>query len=445
MRIVSQSLPFLALSIAVFGTAGSAHAGQGTKHQDPGLNKTVSGERLLTSPLGIHSIVPAYRRVQDTALCLRSFDPTRAGCFAAANIRATVLGAFPYSVNGLTPNDISSLYAYPKPQWQGTMGMGQTVAIVVAHDYASAESDLAVYRKYYGLPPCSSAGGCLTKVGAAATGQSGQTGTGTSVSANPTTPNAIGWAAETDVDTEMVSAVCPNCRITIAEAATDSMSDLTKAVATAIASGATIVNTSFGAPESAADLAFAPTYNSPNVKIVSAAGDWGYGVYFPAADTNVIAVGGTSIQVLGSLVSETVWSRTGSGCSQYFAKPSWQKDPGPAWLTCKNRTVADVAAIADPNTGVAMYDSSLFGAAGGGWTIVGGTSVSAPIVSGMYALSGQVGPGLGAQILYALHFLSFLSITSGSNGTCYPTYLCTGGIGYNGPTGNGVPQGLSGF
>ncbi len=442
MRLVSKALPF-ALSLVAFAIPSVVQAAQTIVQS--GQWRAASGERVLRRPLGAHSIVTAARRATPVALCSRPRDVRTAGCFAAAILRSGPMAAFPDSVNGLTPNDLSSLYSYPGPQAQGVLGAGATIAVVVAGDYANAEADLAIYRQYYGLPTCSSASGCLTKVGAAAPGQAGASGSPTSVSANPTTPNAIGWAAETDVDTQMVSAVCPNCRIVIAEAASASLGDLTTAVSAAIAAGATIVNTSFGAPESVADVSLAPTYESPKVKVVAAAGDWGYGVYFPAADPKVVAVGGTSIQTAGSAVSETVWAGTGSGCSRYFSKPAWQNPIVLSLQVCPNRTVADTAAVADPKTGVAFYDSTLYGAAGGGWAIVGGTSVSAPIVAGMFALSGQAGQGLGAQVFYNLHYLAFLTIATGSNGSCSPAYLCNGGLGYNGPTGLGVPQGLTGF
>ncbi len=351
---------------------------------------------------------------------------------------------FPDSVFGLTPADLSSLYAYAAPGAQGNAGTGQTVAIVVAGDYALAESDLGAYRTRFGLPACTSANGCLMKVGAGATAVASQTAASTSVSAHPTTANAIGWAGETDTDTEIVSAVCPKCKIMIAEAASDSMVDLGKAVEAAIAANASIVNVSFGAPESSNDVAWSSQYNGMrHVKLVAAAGDWGYGVYYPASDPSAIAVGGTSLSVSGSTITETAWSGTGSGCSGFFSNPGWQHPPSVGG-TCTRRNVTDVSAVADPLTGVAIYDSSLFGSFGG-WAIFGGTSVSAPIIAGMNALAGHTAQGQGAQLLYGSASSAFLPVTSGANGTCSPQYLCTAVPGYNGPAGLGVPQGLGGF
>ena len=121
----------------------------------------------------------------------------------------------------------------------------------------------------------------------------------------------------------------------------------------------------------------------------------------------------------------------------------WQRPPSVSG-TCTRRNVADVSAVADPLTGVAIYDSSLFGSFGG-WAIFGGTSVSAPIIAGMNALAANTAKGQGAQLLYAAPQWAFLPVTSGSNGTCSPQYLCPAMTGYNGPTGLGIPQGLGGF
>jgi subtilase family serine protease len=137
-----------------------------------------------------------------------------------------------------------------------------------------------------------------------------------------------------------------------------------------------------------------------------------------------------------------VWSGAGSGCSAYIAKPSWQTDKA-----CANRTVADVSAVADPNTGVAVYDS--YGSTGGlNWYVFGGTSVSAPIIASVYALAGNA-------ITYGeypySHTSSLYDVVSGSNGHCSnrktasKAYLCTGAPGYDGPSGLGTPNGVGAF
>ncbi len=136
--------------------------------------------------------------------------------------------------------------------------------------------------------------------------------------------------------------------------------------------------------------------------------------------------------------SETVWSGTGSGCSAYESKPSWQKD-----TECVRRTVTDVAADADPNTGAAVYDSVRYQGQLG-WFQVGGTSLSSPIIAAAYALAGNAGSTTDGSYSYS-HTSSLHDVTSGSNGSCGGSYLCTGKVGYDGPTGNGTPNGTSAF
>lgn len=158
------------------------------------------------------------------------------------------------------------------------------------------------------------------------------------------------------------------------------------------------------------------------------------------------AVGGTNLKLNsdGTRASETVWSGAGSGCSAYIGKPSWQHD-----TACSRRTIADVAAVADPATGVAVYDS--YGSTGGAnWYVFGGTSVAAPIIGGVYALSGNTA-GTPASLAYAAPAGSLFDVKSGSNGRCVRgknttgAYLCTGVAGYDGPTGMGTPIGTGAF
>jgi subtilase family serine protease len=151
----------------------------------------------------------------------------------------------------------------------------------------------------------------------------------------------------------------------------------------------------------------------------------------------VTAVGGTTLNKASTSRgwSETVWSGAGSGCSAYIPKPSWQTDSG-----CSRRTVADVAADADPNTGVSVYDTYHET----GWLVFGGTSVASPIIASVYALAGNAGSVTYGSYSYS-HLSSLFDVTSGSNGSCGGSYLCTGGVGYDGPTGNGTPDSTGGF
>jgi subtilase family serine protease len=151
----------------------------------------------------------------------------------------------------------------------------------------------------------------------------------------------------------------------------------------------------------------------------------------------VTAVGGTSLARAATARgwSETAWSGAGSGCSAYESKPAWQHDGG-----CTRRTIADVSAVADPNTGVSVYDTYR----DGGWMVFGGTSVAAPLIAGVYALQGAAGTG-GAAEPYGAAGTALFDVVGGSNGSCGGTYLCTALAGFDGPTGLGTPNGASAF
>ncbi len=180
--------------------------------------------------------------------------------------------------------------------------------------------------------------------------------------------------------------------------------------------------------------------------ITASSGDGGYGVEFPAASSYVTAVGGTRLVRATNTRgwTETAWSGAGSGCSAYVTKPVWQID-----TSCARRTVADVSAVADPNTGVAIYDS--YGStSGANWYVFGGTSVAAPIIAAVYAVAGNTSLISTTSYPYA-HAASLWDVTSGSNGRCTSRhnttggYLCTAGLGYDGPTGLGTPAGVGAF
>ncbi|MFC1418933.1 putative Ig domain-containing protein [Streptacidiphilus cavernicola] len=327
--------------------------------------------------------------------------------------------------SGYGPSDLRSAYALP-----ANGGAGQTVAIVDAQDDPNAESDLAAYRTQFGLSACTTANGCFKKVN--------QTG-GTSY---PTADS--GWAGEISLDLDMVSAVAPAAHIILVEATSANMSDLGTAVNEAVALGAKFVSNSYGGSEDSTDTASDSSYfNHPGVAITVSSGDEAYGAEYPAASKYVTAVGGTSLKTASNARgwTESVWKTSsteggGSGCSAYDAKPTWQTDTG-----CTKRTIADVSAVADPATGVAVYQT--YG--GSGWAVYGGTSASSPIIASVYADAGTPAAGTyPAQYPYQ-HTTALNDVTTGNNGTCSPSYLCTAGVGYDGPTGLGTPNGVSGF
>jgi hypothetical protein len=306
------------------------------------------------------------------------------------------------------------------------------VAIVDAFDDPNAERDLATYRSQFGLPACSTANGCFSKVD--------QDGGLTYPSANS------GWAQEISLDLDVVSAVCPNCHIVLVEAKSNSFTNLGTAINRAIAMGAKVVSNSYGGSEWSGEASFESTYlNHPGIPITASTGDSGFDDYmsggsgpeFPAASRYVTAVGGTSLNPASSPRgwSESAWNGAGSGCSAVIPKPAWQKDGG-----CSTRAVGDVSAVADPFTGVAVYDS-VPSQGSSGWLIFGGTSVAAPLVGAMYALGGS--SVSTASSVYA-DVAGLYDVASGSNGSC-GSYLCNAGAGYDGPTGLGTPNGTAAF
>ncbi|MFD7016588.1 peptidase S8 [Streptomyces sp. NPDC059928] len=342
------------------------------------------------------------------------------GTVQSANAERTLTTAA--APSGYGPASLQAAYKLPS----SSAGSGHTVAIVDAYDDPNAEADLGKYRAQYGLSACTTANGCFKKVG--------QSGTSTLPSAN------AGWAEEISLDLDMVSAACPNCKILLVEAKTASMANLGTAVNTAVSLGAKYVSNSYGGGESSSDTTYDSRYfNHPGVAITVSSGDNGYGTEYPAASRYVTAVGGTSLKSASNTRgwTDTIWSGAGSGCSAYDAKPSWQKDTG-----CSKRTVADVSAVADPATGVAVYDTY-----GGdpGWEVFGGTSASSPLIAAVYALAGTPSSGSAPASFPYAHTGSLNDVTSGSNGSCSPSYLCQGGSGYDGPSGLGTPNGTAAF
>ena len=339
-----------------------------------------------------------------------------AACFAQTMVNNN--GATPNasSPSGLNPADIQSAY---KLSGSST----STVAIVDAYNDPTAEADLGVYRSTFGLPACTTANGCFRKVS--------QTGSTTNL---PT--NNASWAVEISLDIEMVSATCPTCHILLVEAKTPSFSNLATAVNYAASQGVKAISNSYGG----SDASQSSAYNHSGIAITASSGDSGYGIESPASYPDVIGVGGTSLTKASNTRgwSETAWSGAGSGCSTLNAKPSWQTSV----TQCSGDAVADVSAVADPNTGVSVYDSTAYQGQSG-WEVWGGTSVASPIIASVYALSGNTA-GYPASYTWS-HSSGLFDVTSGSNGTCSPSIWCHAGTGWDGPTGLGTPNGTSAF
>ena len=340
------------------------------------------------------------------------------------------------SVSGYGPSDLQS--AYNLASAAAADGSGETVAVVDAYNDPDANSDLATYRSEYGLPACTEANGCFTVVS--------QTGSTTKLPKNA--PTSDDWTGEESLDVDMVSAVCPLCNIDLVEATSDSDANLGKAVNEAVTLGATYISNSYGGSEDSSETSEdSEYYDHPGTVITASAGDSSYGVEYPAASPYVTAVGGTSLSTSDNSRgwTESVWSTsstegTGSGCSAYETQPSWQTALGLSG--CDNRIVADVSAVADPNTGVAVYDTAN---SNGGWNVYGGTSAASPIIAATYALAGTPGSSDNPAEYPYNDPSALYDVTSGSTSTCDPSYLCTAETGYDGPTGLGTPDGTAAF
>jgi len=365
------------------------------------------------------------------AVCARAIAKAEARCFA--HVRTDAAGnelkgkpdaAAPnVAPSGFGANDLRSAYNVTSTGTSSTI-----IAIVDAYGYPNAEADLAKYRTQMGLPACTAANGCFIKKD-----QRGGT-------AYPRYNS--GWAQEQALDLDMASAMCPGCKIMLVQADSATYANLAAAVNTAGNLGAIVISNSYGGGESGS-TGYNAAYTKPGVAITASTGDSGFGASFPATSPGVIAVGGTHLvrTTGGRGWAETAWSSGGSGCSTTYGKPGYQNDP-----SCTKRMEADIAAVGDPATGVAVYGPSGRGSQSA-WLVFGGTSVSAPLIGGIYGSLG-IGAADGASKIWATGNsggLGLNDVTAGSNGTCPVSYYCNARVGYDGPTGWGTPWGPTVF
>jgi hypothetical protein len=370
--------------------------------------------------------------------------------------------------SGYYPADLQSAYNLTSAEAAAT-GAGPaapTIAIVDAYDDPYAASDLAAYRTSLSRATDSATGltdGTIPRLCTGSPAVGCVTFTKVNQSGLTSYPRAnTGWAEEISLDLDMATAICPDCNITLVEAATSSFSNLQAAVAYAKTLNPAVITNSYGGSESGAETSDNATYSATaasggsGTAMTAATGDSGYGVEFPAASPGLTAVGGTSLTYTGTGTgiswSQRVWSGAGAGCSADEPMPSWQKNSAYSSSGCSGRQVADVSAVADPNTGVAVYDSFREP----GWMVFGGTSASTQIVGAIYALAafGQESPLPSALYPDSASTSAtgptpgLTPVTSGSDGSC-GTYLCDAAhslsSGYNGPAGLGTPDGVGAF
>jgi subtilase family serine protease len=375
---------------------------------------------------------------------------TSADLMANASRQATeqASGASPAVMNksplgGLTPEGLHDAYDLPSETFGGSV---QTIAVVDAYNDPTAEADLAVYDKQFDLPPCTKANGCFNKVN-----QEGKT--------SPLPKTQGEWAVEMSLDVQMAHAVCQSCHVLLVEADNEEFEPLGTAVDAAVNAGATEISNSYAGIEASYVTAANAAYDHPGVVITASSGDCGYldevcggaAANFPTDSPDVISVGGTALTESGETWTSTVWEDGGSGCSRVFSAPLWQQDVASFSATgCGSaRASADVAADADPWTGVDVYDSTPAGNGDPtGWIILGGTSASSPIVASEFGLAGGAhGVSYPAATLYSNIGDSgaLTDVVSGHNGSCEGATICKAATGYDGPTGVGSPHGLGAF
>jgi subtilase family serine protease len=323
---------------------------------------------------------------------------------------------------GYTPQQMRHAYGVDQIANQGA---GQIIGIVDAYDYASVESDLAVFTTQFSLPACTIANGCLTVVYA----------TGAKPPANK------GWSGETSLDVQWAHAIAPQAKILLVEAPNGTNRSLLEAVPVAVQNGATTVNMSWGTNnEQPNERKLDPLYfNDSSVTYINASGDSGINLFgYPGASPLVVGAGGTVLKLdsNGNILSETGWNGSGGGQSVYFAEPSYQDGA----QSSGKRGVPDVAYNAGPATGVPVYDSE-----DGNWGQVGGTSAASPQWCAIVAIANSIRAGMGKgtvgtnflNVVYA-NPAAFHDITKGSNGTCGAE--CEAGPGYDFVTGLGSPM-----
>jgi subtilase family serine protease len=264
----------------------------------------------------------------------------------------------PHVFTGFSPQDIIKAYSIDKLHTNNNFGEGCKIAVVIAYTYKSLQSDLDFWCDNFNIP--------RKKINIIPMGQG--------------IPNNNEWGSEACLDIQMIVAIAQKSEIYLVQAKSNSMKDMMNAVKHSTENlNCDIVSMSWGSQEYQNVTNYDNTvFKNKKVIYVASSGDDNY-VSFPSSSKNNISIGGTSLTILpdGSRNNEITWSKAGSGFSKYITKPSYQKDI----VSGIKRSIPDFSAVANPYTGVLVYCSAL-----GGMQIFGGTSVSAPISAGFFAI-----------------------------------------------------------
>jgi subtilase family serine protease len=418
------------LSITIFALASAAAT---DSFADPA--DLMRGAQAIPARNAGAIVIPSSSLVQPQDKGTRMHTNVR--FFVPANARspAGTTGGPPVSgLNFETPASLACIYGLtasggacnPNVATAVAAGGSRAIAIVDAFDYSGALADLKVFSAQFGLPAPTS--GNFQVVFASGREPRGN----------------AGWELEMALDIDMAHAMAPNAKIYLVEAASDSFSDLLLAVdkaAQLVASaGGGEVSMSWGGSEFAGETTYDSHFVKSGVTFFAATGD-SPGVQWPSASANVVAVGGASLaRQLGtfSFLHHASWSDAGAGLSAYVGRPAYQASL--ASTIGSSRAVPDIAAVADPNTGVWVYDSG-----NGGWLTVGGTSVAAPLVAAVVNASGHFysSSALELQTLYQNSAANPASYAAATTGYCGPQAAFSVSAGWNPCLGVGSPKGLS--
>ena len=299
---------------------------------------------------------------------------------------------------GFHPDQIRAAYGATST----TAGSG-TIAVVIAYHYATALNDFNVFSTQFGLPTETATDATL------AANKKFQI-----VYASGTKPTVdTGWNQEAALDIEWTHSMAPGAKIVLVEAKSSGFLDLFQAVTVAKGlPGVTQVSMSWGGNEFNGEASY-DSYFGGNAAVTffASSGDTGGVSSYPAQASNVVGVGGTSLKFATNAYSETAWSGSGGGQSPYEAKPSYQN----SITSLTKRGGPDIAAVADPNTGVSVYCSTK-NQGYVGWLVFGGTSVACPVVAGL-ANAGGTKRGTGELTWIYGHSTGFKDVTSGKAGS----------------------------
>jgi subtilase family serine protease len=322
---------------------------------------------------------------------------------------------------GCNPNTVSTVPA----------GGSKVVAIVDAFHAPNALADLTTFSMQFGLPAPTAA--TFEVVYALANGTQTMT----------PPPYNSGWEVEISLDIEWAHAMAPNAKIILVEAASNSIADLMGAEDLAsklvAAAGGGEVSNSWGSGEFPTEASLDSHFSTQRVVYFASTGD-SPGTSWPSVSTNVVAVGGTSVSrdpSNGTFIGEAAWYDAGGGPSAYITRPAYQNAVS-GIIGGTRRGVPDVSAVANPRTGVWVYDKNA-----GGWIVVGGTSVASPVIAAISNNAGQFRLTTDAELIqvYTNHAM-FRDITQGICGPYTGYWAATG---WDFCTGVGSPNTKSGL